>query len=683
MTNSTLGFFARLSLAAKLNLAVAAALVVVLGLAAAGAGGWLWKDNQAVWQDSLDQMDRSALGMVANYAETLEQYAQAVGKQFHAGFSGHLALEGAQRTVSGGRAAPLLQEDGKTLNNDFQAVDALLAQTHAVGTVFVRDGEEFVRISTSLKNEQGARALGTTLAHTHPAYALLLSGQSYTGPARLFGRDYMTHYAPLFDAGGKVIAVAFIGVDFTDGLTLLKDALRNTSIGKSDQIVVIDAGHDGAVALIHPTLEGKPLGDLTDALGNRPVRRMIEQKSGSMWQEVADGQGGFKRQLSVWRTFDKWHWLIVASVDESEIWGKTRHAVLGIAAGSLIIILVLATVIALVLKRLVARPLGQASTIMRALSEGNLKAADALPRRTGADEVGHLFAAIETTCANLRDLLGAIHGNVAALHTEAETLSVAAEQAQRGASGQNAQASEMAAAMQEIASSIEQVSEHANEAKASAEHFESISDDGVAAVRRAVESMNTIATTVRDVSAAVGELGTHSEEISGIVVVIDDIASQINLLALNAAIEAARAGEAGRGFAVVAEEVGKLAKRTGEATKNIAKMIAEVQTSARNAVESIETGLTKVDEGVAQADEAGGRIGEIRRQSGEVEEAVAHIAQAITEQSQAHAEVAQGVEQIAADAESNLTAAQTTAQTADNMQKMAKDLQTLAGRFKG
>lgn len=55
------------------------------------------------------------------------------------------------------------------------------------------------------------------------------------------------------------------------------------------------------------------------------------------------------------------------------------------------------------------------------------------------------------------------------------------------------------------------------------------------------------------------------------------VASQTNLLALNASIEAARAGEQGKGFAVVAEQVGKLAKMSGDMVEGISASIIEVE----------------------------------------------------------------------------------------------------------
>jgi methyl-accepting chemotaxis protein len=124
-------------------------------------------------------------------------------------------------------------------------------------------------------------------------------------------------------------------------------------------------------------------------------------------------------------------------------------------------------------------------------------------------------------------------------------------------------------------------------------------------------AMDEIQAVVGQAAVKVRDLGGLGVRIGAVVETIDEIAEQTNLLALNAAIEAARAGEHGKGFAVVADEVRKLAERSSRETKQIALLIAQVQTGTQDAVSAMETGSAKVEHGSQKATQAGRTLDEI------------------------------------------------------------------------
>lgn len=114
------------------------------------------------------------------------------------------------------------------------------------------------------------------------------------------------------------------------------------------------------------------------------------------------------------------------------------------------------------------------------------------------------------------------------------------------------------------------------------------------AVSHVVESQTRTLGMIEQSHKTMVQLNAMSDEITGILGMISEIADMTNLLALNASIEAARAGEHGRGFAVVADEVKKLAESTKKATDEIREVVTSFQseTSAmqRNSSEMLEMG---------------------------------------------------------------------------------------------
>jgi hypothetical protein len=90
-------------------------------------------------------------------------------------------------------------------------VDAVVKKLGGVATLFVKSGDQFVRVATTMKKEDGTSAVGTALAADSPALPKLNSGQAYYGDATIFGKTYDTGYVPIKDASGAVIGAFFVG----------------------------------------------------------------------------------------------------------------------------------------------------------------------------------------------------------------------------------------------------------------------------------------------------------------------------------------------------------------------------------------------------------------------------------------------------------------------------------------
>jgi methyl-accepting chemotaxis protein len=208
--------------------------------------------------------------------------------------------------------------------------------------------------------------------------------------------------------------------------------------------------------------------------------------------------------------------------------------------------------------------------------------------------------------------------------------------------------------VQQVSSAAEQTANSAQEAATSASQAADVAKKGSATVEKTIEGIRKINGSMQDVAKKVGELGKHSEEIGGMIAVIDDIASQTNLLALNAAIEAARAGEQGRGFAVVADEVKKLAERTAKETKEIASLVGTVQKGVSDSIQASLEGAKQAEQGSSLANEAGTALGQILDSINSMTSQIESISAAAEEMSASASEMVKVVDGVAKIAEQNL-----------------------------
>ena len=221
-------------------------------------------------------------------------------------------------------------------------------------------------------------------------------------------------------------------------------------------------------------------------------------------------------------------------------------------------------------------------------------------------------------------------------------------------------ASEQAAAVEETSSSLEEMASMTRQNADNAGQANSLMDHANVTVERAVGSM-------KQLTAAMGDISTSGQEIGKIIKTIDEIAFQTNLLALNAAVEAARAGEAGMGFAVVADEVRNLAQRAADAAKNTAELI--------------EGTISKIGQGTDLVKTTGDAFIEVADNSKKVAELIGEIAAASSEQAQGIDQVNQAMSQMDSVTQKNAANAEETASASEELNAQAESMRDIVGEL--
>jgi hypothetical protein len=90
-------------------------------------------------------------------------------------------------------------------------VDAVAKEHGGVVTLFVRSGDDFIRVATNIKKDDGSRAIGTVLDPKGPVIGGMRKGEHYYGDATILGKPYDTGYEPILDANFDVIGIYFVG----------------------------------------------------------------------------------------------------------------------------------------------------------------------------------------------------------------------------------------------------------------------------------------------------------------------------------------------------------------------------------------------------------------------------------------------------------------------------------------
>ncbi|MCF1182294.1 methyl-accepting chemotaxis protein [Marichromatium gracile] len=173
----------------------------------------------------------------------------------------------------------LVDADGEAIRERFELVDRLSKDLGVLATVFAREGDDFTRLTTSIRLVDGRRAVGTRLGEASAAFAPVMAGKRFIGEAEILGKPYLTVYDPLVDETGRVIGILFLGIPRaqTDAIvaTGVDQLERQLAIGLA---LILALGITGAFVLAQLTAT--------------PIRQVAGRLD-----EIAHGKGDLTHRL--------------------------------------------------------------------------------------------------------------------------------------------------------------------------------------------------------------------------------------------------------------------------------------------------------------------------------------------------------------------------------------------------
>ena len=441
----------------------------------------------------------------------------------------------------------------------------------------------------------------------------------YIGAMKQPGIPFIT--MPYTDAqtGGLCITAAMtidknkeiIGVAAADILiNQLNEIVLKTSIGEQSYAFLLDA--DGKI-LIHPNKVYGP--------DNEDVFQSFDKIESGIYADILQNtiQDGMVAKgvdvdgvmhYYVAQSIPETGWRLYSSIPASVVEQPVFNMLKVFAVAFSLTILVTFSLIFVVIRKLIVRPIADITQASNCLAVGNT---DIQISNSYKDDIGYLIESFTHMANSIREQAAVTEeisrGNLSvpipirseydmmgkalqSLQTDLSYFIQSIESASRNVSVQSSQissnsqsleqgSSEQAISVQEL---VESISDISNKVAINAEKTRTASEASRKMAQNAQESTESIS----DMIAAVKQINEASMDISKVIKTIEDIAFQTNILALNAAVEAARAGQHGKGFAVVADEVRNLASKSAKAAQETTVLI-------QNSVQKASTGMQIAD----------------------------------------------------------------------------------------
>lgn len=374
------------------------------------------------------------------------------------------------------------------------------------------------------------------------------------------------------------------------------------------------------------------------------------------------------------------NWYVALELDQEAAFamlGEFRtSAMIAMAIAVLIIIGLLGMLI-----RVLMEPLHVMGRAMHDIAEGEGDLTKRL-RIHAQDEFGTLGQSFNRFVERIHESIREVSSATGQVNEVATRVVSASNASIQNADQQASRTNSVAAAINQLGAAAQEIAQNAALASQHSSDARNLAAEGQQVVDQTISVMNQLSTKISDASGNIETLNANTVNIGQILEVISGISQQTNLLALNAAIEAARAGEAGRGFAVVADEVRNLAHRTQDSAQQVQRIIEELQSGARDAVNTMTESQSQSESSVGIANQAGERLGSVTQRISEIDGMNQSVATATEEQTAVVESINVDITEINTLNQEGVQNLQTTLQACNDLEYQATRLKHLVGSFR-
>ncbi|MBU6276850.1 MAG: methyl-accepting chemotaxis protein [Planctomycetes bacterium] len=330
------------------------------------------------------------------------------------------------------------------------------------------------------------------------------------------------------------------------------------------------------------------------------------------------------------------------------------------------------------LARSIAEPVRRSMMAAESIAAGDLT----LPVPEGGDdEVGRLLAAFGEMSDSLRGLVGRIQDAGLRLSSTESDAAIALARQERSIHGFRGSAADISAAVTEIATTGEQLLSTTSAVTDVAREAARVADlgrDGLLGMSTSMQHLDEA------MNAFTRKLATISQRAAGITTVVTTIAKvadQTNLLSVNATIEAEKAGEAGRGFRIVAQEIRRLADQTALATKDIERMVRDMQAAVASGTMEMDRFRNEVSARITEVSQVSEQLGQIIEPVKSVTQSLDTVHDGMRTQAQGVRQIRDAMEKLRIGAEDSAASTEVFARSLGELRRSIGEINGEASRF--